>query len=117
MSNRRTKFAGLVLVASVSTLLAPQPARADVLVSYPGKSVCVSKTIKLGVWYQSYSGGPRTFRVKVVDPAGNIVLQKSGRATTTWRYWRYRPQRTGVHKVVYSSAGWRAPYKVDVNDC
>lgn len=112
-----TKFAGLILVASVSTLVGPQPARADVLVRYPGESVCSSRVVKVGVWYQSYSGGPRRFRVRIVNPDGEVVLRKSGRATTTWKYWRYRPQKVGMHKVIYSGVDWRAPYKVRVNAC
>lgn len=108
--------AGIRTCNTLIVAMAPA-ARADVLIRDPGTRICLTRSIKVGVWYQSYSGGPRTFRIKILDPRGNTVFRKSGRATTTWRYWRYRPTRLGVYKVVYSGKGWRAPYNVRVRAC
>ena len=111
------RAASCAFAAALILLLVPHHAKADVLVSYPGESRCISRSIKVGVWYQSYSGGARRYTLKIVDPRGTLVLRKSGRASTTWRYWRYRPQQLGMHKVIYSGSGWHAPYEVRVRNC
>jgi|SRR5680860_314439 len=80
------------------------PASADVLISAPQSRVCVGKTIKVGVWYQSYSGGPRRYRIKVYGPNGGVVFSKSGRARSDrWTYWRVPARRLGTYQTVYRS--------------
>ena len=74
-------------------------ARADVLVSYPGSSVRCGDPIRLGVWYQSYSGGPRNATLEVLSVRKLVLSKKRVTATSTWRYWNYAA-RCGHHYYV-----------------
>jgi hypothetical protein len=60
-------------------------ASADVLLSAPPTRMTNSGCLTLGVWYQQYSGGPRTIRVSVFRPSGRRVVRKTIVATTHWR--------------------------------
>ena len=68
-------------------------AAADVLVNQPPIAVCVGETFQVGVWYQSYSGGSRYFNVRVISPSGALLLDKTGRAGTSWTFWRLTASR------------------------
>jgi hypothetical protein len=115
--------AGLVALVLVlgGSLVVAAPASADVLVNWPGHRVCRGASIKVGVWYQSYSGGPRHYTVDVFAPGGRRVFHSQGRATTRWRFWRVRAAKLGRYRVVYrgsSSQGpWRAAYRVRSRRC
>jgi hypothetical protein len=61
LSNRIAALLGLT-VAFVVVLTAS--ASADVLVSDPGPHA--TDCVKVGVWYQSFSGGPRNAEIKVL---------------------------------------------------
>lgn len=52
------------------TLVNAPGASADVLISQPESRVCVGRPFTVGVWYQSYSGGPRRYRIDVYAPGG-----------------------------------------------
>jgi hypothetical protein len=96
--------AALVLGLMLTLVGLVTPASADVLVSAPRREVCRWQGFKVGVWYQSYSGGPRGYRISVYGPAGHRVFYRSGTATTTWRSWRLAPLRVGTYRTVYRPA-------------
>lgn len=110
----------VALLVGGSAVVAP-PASADVLVSSPDARVCRGHAIKVGVWYQSYSGGPRRYRIDVFNPGGRRIFHTHGRATTRWRYWRVRANRVGRYRVVYrggsSKDPWKAVYRVPSRRC
>lgn len=76
-------------------------AAADVLVNQPPIAVCVGETFQVGVWYQSYSGGSRYFNVRVISPSGALLLDKTGRAGTSWTFWRLTASRAGIYRTLY----------------
>ena len=96
----------LVGAAAVAALALPAAALADVLVSAPPTRICLGTgSIKVGVWYQTYSGGPRWFRVSIFDARGARVLYWRGNAIARWRYKAYRPVRVGLYRTVYQTPG------------
>lgn len=105
------------VLSALLVLVAAGPARADVLVNKPRRHVCVGDAIKTGVWYQAYSGGPRWFRVRILSPRDRVVFSARGRATTQWRYWRFRPHRRGVFQTIYRVPGWQARFETRVRSC
>lgn len=112
----RTRLTAVVLMSLL--ILAPMgPARADVLVNKPKGRICVGKAIKTGVWYQAYSGGPRWFEVRILNPRDRVVFSTRGKATTQWRYWKFHPRRTGVFRTVYRVPGWQARFETRVRSC
>jgi hypothetical protein len=72
-----------------------------VLVNQPASKVCVGTRFAVGVWYQSFSGGSRAYRIAVYNPKGTLVFWKRGYATTTWQFWHIRAWRTGKFRTVY----------------
>ncbi len=72
-----------------------------VLINQPESKVCVRSRFTVGVWYQSFSGGSRAYRIAVYNPKGWLVFRKSGYATTTWQFWHIRAWRTGNFRTVY----------------
>lgn len=96
----------LAVAAAIAPAAAlPAKAGADVLVSAPPASVSCVQGITLGVWYQSFSGGPRWVHIAVRTPAGKTVWHKSTNATTTWRYWHYHGTCGRHYRVSYTTAG------------
>src|SRR4051794_36908788 len=77
------RFLRLAAATCGVVALAAAPASADVLVDPPSKHLTTSGCIALGVWYQSYSGGPRTVRVSVYY-RGGLKARRTLRATTRW---------------------------------
>jgi hypothetical protein len=61
------------------------PASADVLLDAPLSRATSSACIGIGVWYQAYSGGPRTIDVSLFRPDGRRVARRRVVATTCWR--------------------------------
>jgi hypothetical protein len=88
----------------------------DMLVNQPASSVCIGKTFTVGVWYQQFSGGSRSYRVDVYSPRGVRVLYKHGRApSSNWTFWNVRAKLPGKYRTVYwthpgTSPRW-APYR------
>jgi hypothetical protein len=72
-----------------------------VLINQPASKVCAGSTFTVGVWYQSFSGGSRAYRIAVYNPKGGLVFWKRGYATTTWQFWHIRAWRTGNFRTVY----------------
>ena len=91
-------FMGSVLLGLLSSVTT---ANADVLVNSPAPSVCAGSTFQVGVWYQSYSGGPHAYWLEVFGPTGQLLLNRFGDATTTWTFWAVRTTKVGVYRSVY----------------
>jgi hypothetical protein len=91
---------GITTLAAL-TAVAP-PALADVLVNQPASSVCVGKTITVGVWYQQFSGGSRAYRADVYGPTGRRIFARSGQAPSSgWKFWRVRLGFAGKYRTDY----------------
>jgi len=119
VGNFRRRAGGVVaasLFAVAGLVVAAPAATADVLVNTPRTRVCHHGSLKVGVWYQSFSGGPRQFRINVYGPSGRRVFHQQGRASARhWRFWRIRARRLGRYRTVYrGSTGnrpWRAVFR------
>jgi hypothetical protein len=116
---RRSQVPLLISVIAVLGLAAS--ASADVLVQAPPKVVSCVEAMQLGVWYQSFSGGPRWFSVSVYRPDGRRVFYRHGLATTTWKIFRYRPASdpgvppgSSTYRVVYRIPGGNSRFPVRV---
>ena len=68
-------------------------------------SVC----IVLGVWYQSFSGGPRTVTVTVLH-GSTTVATRHLTATTSWRYHALDCPAPATYTVRLTGAGWHKSY-------
>jgi hypothetical protein len=103
----------LPLIGLTALLGAAPAAQADVLVSAVPDHLACGKEIKVGVWYQSYSGGPRKARI-TIRSRGHRVVHKRVRATTTWKYWRYDANCGQRYTVVYRVPGGTVRFPVAV---
>lgn len=103
----------LLLLAPVAVAAAPSLAQADVLISALPKTVACGRPIKVGVWYQAASGGPRWARISIRED-GHVVAAKTVEATTSWRYWTYRGDCGSRLVVKYATAGGSETYHVRV---
>jgi hypothetical protein len=91
---------GLAAVA----LMAPAAASADVLASPPANHYYYpGQKMKWGIWYQSYSGGSRRVTM-TVRHRGQLVARKVTNATTTWRYFFYKPTDEGLYTITVKTA-------------
>jgi hypothetical protein len=89
-------LAGLMLV------LPAQSASATVLVNAPRRTAVVNiGRIRVGVWYRTWDGGPRVYRVKVVNPRGHVIFERHGVAPTRWKWWAVTPHRLGTFRTIY----------------
>ena len=117
---KRTLVLGITMLALAGT--AATAADAVVLVSRPASSIFCLDPIKLGVWYQAYSGGSRSYRVTLRNPAGNVIFRREGRAPSLgWQVWRPRPinypgLRHGysTYKSTYLTNGVRTVFRTQV---
>ncbi|HEY3021488.1 MAG TPA: hypothetical protein VGJ32_14920 [Solirubrobacteraceae bacterium] len=100
-------------VASLSLALAAT-ASADVLVNDPGHSIRCGHSLRVGVWYQQFSGGPRWARISIETPGGKVLMRLRVTATTHWRYWSYRPRCGRTVVVRYQVARGTATFRVKV---
>jgi hypothetical protein len=104
-----------IAAALAVLLLIPAAASADVLVNaIEPTTVSCGKPVTLGVWYQSFSGGPRWAHMTIKNSRGAVVWHKDVRATTSWRYWHYKGRCGARYVVVYKTAGGTAksPFRV-----
>jgi hypothetical protein len=111
MSFVRVAFATLLLCVALAS-----NAAADVLVDPPPTHMTTSGCIGLGVWYQSYSGGPHQITARVYY-GGSRVARKQLYATTHWRdHTLYCPSypHAGLYKVRVTGAGWAQTFRVHV---
>ncbi len=104
-------LAAVPLVFGITLASAPS-ATADVLVSSPRAKVCVGRPFSVGVWYQSYSGGPRGYRIDVYAPGGRKVFHVEGKATSgNWQDWRVPTTRVGRYTTVYHGSSHNGPWR------
>ena len=115
VKKRRVVRAALA-VGVLFLLLIPATAASDVLVNaiVPSTVGC-GKAVKLGVWYQSFSGGPRWAHLSVNNSKGRVVWRRNVTASSAgWRYWRYKGKCGARYVAVYKTAGGttRFPFRV-----
>jgi hypothetical protein len=108
-----------LLLASTAAVLAggalPAAVSAAVLVNaIEPPTIACGASIKTGVWYQSFSGGPRHAQIQILDASGHTLWQKSVTATTTWLYFRYKPACHARYTVVYHRPGGSSRFPVRV---
>lgn len=104
----------LAIATLTACALAPAAAQADVLVHSPPQVIDCSDDIEVGVWYQSYSGGPHNATITIKSINGATLARKRVRATTTWRYWYYRPRCGHRYVVRYDTPGGAISFRVSV---
>jgi hypothetical protein len=94
--------AGATVFASTgSAVTAPAPA--VVLVNQPVSSLCSGHRFKVGVWYQSFSGGSRAYRISIWGPRHIRFFYRHGLASPRhWRFWWVKAGRRGRYRIVYS---------------
>jgi hypothetical protein len=91
----------LGICAGVASLALAAPARADVLVNAPSRSVRCGGSIKLGVWYRDFpTTGHRGATVDVLSPRGFVVFHRTVVAPSQWKYWHYTPGVCGKDYTV-----------------
>jgi hypothetical protein len=114
MHKKLISIAALALMISGSAAVAATatPASATVLINYPGTSVKVGHTFKVGDWYQQASGGSRWYSTSVYSPSGSRVLHKTGYApSSSWKFWNIKATRTGNYKVRYDIGQGNGHYR------
>lgn len=114
--HRRTGTLFVLVATAFALALSPAVAAADVLVNAiePSTIACGS-SIRTGVWYQSFSGGPRHAKIQIENAGGATIWQKNVTATTTWRYFSYKPACGARLTVVYKTAGATSRFPVRVH--
>lgn len=85
-----------LLVAATAVayvLLAAPSAHAQVLINAPThKTIRCGGAIKVGVWYQAFSGGTRRAAIQIIQrPSGRTVWSREVVATNRWHYWFVHP--------------------------
>jgi hypothetical protein len=113
--NRRPLRCLAPAVVAAACVLAPAAASADVLVNaIEPSTIACGGAIKTGVWYQSFSGGPRWAKIRIQDASGRSLWSRNVTATTSWRYFRYVPACGRRYTVVYQTAGGTQRFGVRV---
>lgn len=78
-------------------------APAVVLVNQPVNSLCSGHRFKVGVWYQSFSGGSRAYRISIWGPRHVRFFYRHGLASARhWRFWKVKAGRRGRYRIVYA---------------
>jgi hypothetical protein len=94
----------VVSLAVLATGVAAAPASADVLVSDPGTHA--SGCVKVGVWYQSFSGGPRNAEIRILSKHKRTRFDRHVKAVAShWKYWSFCPDTSGRYLVRYYTPG------------
>jgi hypothetical protein len=114
---RRSMFCAAVVLASLGAGALAALAKADVLVHSQPPRLCLGKPMQVGVWYQSYSGGPRWFQIEIYDPERQLVLFRRGIAATSWKYWTYVLRHAGTYRTLYTVPGGRSIEQTSVRAC
>ena len=104
----------IVLGAVCAFGLVAAPALADVLVNAPPSSIPCGQSIKTGVWYQSFSGGPRTAKIQIKSLAGTVLKSRAVIATTTWKYFHDKLPCGRTYRVHYVVPGGTSNFTVKV---
>jgi hypothetical protein len=105
---------GLITGVLLLCLVWAAPAQADVLVNAPEQSIACGGQIKTGVWYQSYSGGPRGATITIKSIGGQTLNRRRVVAQTVWRYFYYTPRCGHRYRVQYLVPGGKANFVVRV---
>jgi len=110
------------LLLGLGVLTAPV-ASADVLINGVVSHRCVDHSFRVGVWYQSFSGGSRGYRVSVYAPNGSRIFFRHGKAPSShWRMWDIPMRHTGRYITVYRSGPraahpWHTRYRTAAALC
>jgi hypothetical protein len=109
MRKSAAKIAGVVILAGAIALASAGAARADVLVNYDGGTIHLGQSLQLGVWYQSFSGGPGNYWEGVWSvPQHKWIFQHYGTASASgWQFWYVKPSERGNYHTVYLTDGHR----------
>jgi len=104
------RWIALPLALLTLALCAPI-ASADVLIDTSDLSgACPT----LGIWYQSFSGGPRTITATVLH-GEVLIVRRHLTATTRWtKYVLACPEEPGRYIVRIEGAHWHSSYRVRV---
>ncbi|HTN22396.1 MAG TPA: hypothetical protein VL120_00290 [Solirubrobacteraceae bacterium] len=105
---------GLIAAALLVSLGSAAPAQADVLVNAPSQSIACGGQIKTGVWYQSYSGGPRGATITIRSIGGQTLNRRRVVAQDVWRYFYYTPRCGRRYRVQYLVPGGKVNFVVRV---
>jgi hypothetical protein len=114
----RKALAGVVLSLVVATVSGATTATssADVLINAiePTTLKC-GAPVDVGIWYQSFSGGPRWARITIRTRSGRLVWSKDATARTTWRDWYVYTLCDQHYVLTYTTAGGtnRFPFYVE----
>jgi hypothetical protein len=97
---------GLSLALTTMSIAVTTTASADVLVSalQPTTLKC-GAPVDVGIWYQSFSGGPRWARITIRARSGQLVWRKEATARTTWRRWYVYTLCDQHYVLTYTTAG------------
>jgi hypothetical protein len=113
----------VLFLMTATVLIFASVASADVLVHAVKRNAFCTDRIRVGVWYQAWSGGPRAYSISVYNPSRRRIFYRRGLASTTWRFFSFRPIALpgvrfghGTYKTVYRNAGFPGPvvYRTDV---
>ena len=112
MRKRLAKFAGAIVLAGAIALTSAGAASAEVLVNYDGGTIHLGQSLQVGVWYQSFSGGPGNYWEGVWSvPQHTWIFQHYGTATSKgWQFWYVKPAKRGQYHTVYVTDGHRVTF-------
>ena len=99
-------FGGLAATAGPAAASVRPAISNDVLVNYDGGTVHLGAKLKLGVWYQSFSGGSSHYWVGVYNPHGVRVFAAEGYASAAyWEYGYVKTTELGTYHTLYEVQG------------
>lgn len=110
------KVAGAISLAGAIALTSAGAAGADVLVNYDGGTIHLGQSLQVGVWYQSFSGGPGNYWEGVWSvPQHRWIFQHYGTATPRgWQFRYVKPAKRGEYHTVYVANGNRVTFYTKV---
>jgi hypothetical protein len=104
-----------LVLAMLAMIAVPAVVDADVLVNaIEPPTVACGKTVMPGIWYQSFSGGPRWAHMTIKKSHGAVAWRKNATATSNWRYWRFRGTCGASYVLIYETAGGTARFPFHV---
>ncbi len=111
--NKIIATGALAATATLGTGMALAPAAsADVLVNSDGGTIHLGQDMKVGVWYQQFSGGSRHYWAGVYSvPAHKWIFIRSGSASpAAWKFWEVKPTLRGNYITSYAVDGTHASF-------
>lgn len=115
--SRRPRWVRTIVAAVTILAVGAIPAGAfgDVLVNaIEPPTVPRGAAVMPGVWYQSFSGGPRWAHMTIKNGRGGVVWRRNANATTSWRYWRFRGTCGSSYRLIYQTAGGTVRFRFQV---